>query len=133
MAMLERKTRIVQGRKLVLQLATVPGRAEVVSCKPPQMSLRIGPQIDGVIERKPGAELSPGHGAPEQASGDLVGGAVDAHAVRLLGREHTGAIVPWERKPDQIFSGEGAAWLGLESGLDHSLDPPWSARHGTPY
>src|SRR4051795_5490731 len=100
MAMLERKTRIVQGRKLVLQLATVPGRAEVVSCKPPQMSLRIGPQIDGVIKRKPGAELSPGHGAPEQASGDLVGGAVDAHAVRLLGREHTGAIVPWERKPN---------------------------------
>src|SRR3954449_10137382 len=122
MAMLERKTRIVQGRKLVLQLATVPGR------KPPQMSLRIGPQIDGVIERKPGAELSPRHGAPEQASGDLVGGAVDTHAVRLLGREHTGAIVPWERKPDQIFSGEGAAWLRPANGPDDSLPSPGAPR-----
>src|SRR3954447_4095984 len=103
MAMLERETRIVQGRKLVLQLATVPGRAEVVSCKPPQMSLRIGPQIDGVIERKPGAELSPRHGAPGEGRGGLVGRAVGRPGVPLLGRKDSGAIGPWERKAEQIL------------------------------
>src|SRR4051812_19921527 len=120
-ATFERKAGIVQGRiqgcKLVLQLAPAPGRAEPRTRTPPQMSLPMGAQVDGVVERKPGAELAAEHGAPEHASGNLVGSAVDGDAVFLVRCREARAEAIGVRvcEPDQVLAGEGSARPGRQT------------------